>query len=206
MKGSILILLCFIGGCALGYIVHSDYDFNQLSVWILYLLMFQIGLGIGSNPSFGKIFKKIKAKDLLIPIGTIGGALLFSCVAALCIKKLTLSEILAINYGCGYYSLSSLLINQFLASKVGATLAAKIATIALLSNIIRELIALIFAPFIAKYFGKLELIGASGVASTDVCLPVIKKWNGENYIALAIVHGVIIDVTTPFFISLFCDL
>lgn len=44
---------------------------------------------------------------------------------------------------------------------LGAQLATELATIALLTNVIRELVALVGAPFICKYFGKLAPISVA---------------------------------------------
>jgi uncharacterized membrane protein YbjE (DUF340 family) len=64
-------------------------------------------------------------------------------------------DCLAVGSGLGYYSLSSILIMELKTPDLGAQLATELATIALLTNVIRELVALVGAPFICKYFGKL---------------------------------------------------
>lgn len=206
MKGSISVIICFVIGCLIGRYVDMPFDNHSLSISLLYILMIQVGIGIGVNPNLKILYKELKLRFLLLPIGTVGGALIISCIIGFCLKQLTVSEILAINYGCGYYSLSSILINQIMTPNIGAIIAAEIATIALLTNILRELMALFFAPLIRKYIGAFGLIGAAGVTSTDVCLPTIEKWNGESFVGLAIIHGIIIDVSTPFFVTLFCQL
>ena len=79
-------------------------------------------------------------------------------------------------------------------------------TIALLANIFREMMTLIFAPAISKHLGSKALISAAGVTSMDVLLPSIVRCSGKEMIPLAIVHGIIIDLSVPFFVSLFCSL
>ena len=65
-------------------------------------------------------------------------------------------------YGFAYYSLSSILITQFKEPSIGLQLATELGTIALLANIFREMMALLGAPPIRKYFGKLAPISAAG--------------------------------------------
>lgn len=205
MKGSLTVFVCFVAGCLIGVFIKPDFDFHRLSLILLYLLMIQVGFSIGANPMLPEILKKISVKDLLLPIGTVGGALIFSAVAALIFNELKLSQILAVNYSCGYYSMASILINQLTAPSLGEIVAAELATIALLTNVMRELMALIFAPFLSRRLGPYAMIGAAGVTSTDVCLPAIIRYNGDSFTGIAIIHGILIDISTPFFLTLFCQ-
>ena len=85
-------------------------------------------------------------------------------------------------------------------------LATELGTIALLANIFREMTALIGAPFIRKYFGRLAPISAAGIGSSDILLASISKYSGQEAIPLAILHGILINISVPFFVSLFCNL
>ena len=105
-----------------------------------------------------------------------------------------------------YYSLSSILITQFKEPSLGLQLATELGTIALLANIFREMMALLGAPLIRKYFGKLAPISAAGVNSMDVLLPSITLYSGKEMIPLAIFHGILIDMSVPVFVSFFCSL
>ena len=104
------------------------------------------------------------------------------------------------------FQLSSILIMELKTPDLGAQLATELATIALLTNVIRELVALVGAPFICKYFGKLAPISVAGVTSVDVALPSIIRVSGKEMVPLAIFHGLLVDMSVPFFISLFCKL
>ena len=78
--------------------------------------------------------------------------------------------------------------------------------IALLSNIFSEMMALLGTPLLCKYFGKLAPISAAGVNSMDVVLPMITRYSGKDMMPVAIFHGILIDMSVPFFVSLFCKL
>ena len=206
MKGSIIVLLFFFAGCILGTLHIIPFDVHHLSMYILYALMLQVGLSIGSNKNLREIVKSIRPKMLIIPMGTIVGTLLFSATASLLLSQWSVFDCMAVGSGFAYYSLSSILITQFKTPSIGLQLATELGTIALLANIFREMTALLGTPLIQKYFGRLAPISAAGVNSMDVVLPVITRYSGKEMIPIAIVHGILIDMSVPFFVSLFCNL
>lgn len=206
MKGSIVVLLFFCAGCVLGTLHIIPFDVHHLSMYILYALMLQVGLSIGSNKNLRDIVKSIRPKMLIIPMGTIVGTLLFSATASLLLSQWSVFDCMAVGSGFAYYSLSSILITQFKTPSIGLQLATELGTIALLANIFREMMALLGTPLIQKYFGRLAPISAAGVNSMDVVLPVITRYSGKEMIPIAIVHGILIDMSVPFFVSLFCNL
>ena len=206
MKGSIIVLLFFFAGCILGTLHIIPFDVHHLSMYILYALMLQVGLSIGSNKNLREIVKSIRPKMLIIPMGTIVGTLVFSATASLLLSQWSVFDCMAVGSGFAYYSLSSILITQFKTPSIGLQLATELGTIALLANIFREMMALLGTPLIQKYFGRLAPISAAGVNSMDVVLPVITRYSGKEMIPFAIVHGILIDMSVPFFVSLFCNL
>ena len=175
-------------------------------MYILYALMLQVGLSIGSNKEFKNMISGINLRLLLIPLATICGTLVFSALAALILSQWSVFDCMAVGSGFAYYSLSSILITQLKTASIGVQLATELSIIALLSNIFREIIALIGAPLIYKYFGKLAPISAAGVNSMDIALPIITKHSGKEMIPVAIFHGILIDMSVPFFVSFFCQL
>lgn len=88
MKGSIIVLLFFVAGCILGVMGWLPFDLKQsnLTMYILYALMLQVGLSIGSSKDLKYIISDIRLKYLLIPLATICGTLLFSALASLLIS------------------------------------------------------------------------------------------------------------------------
>jgi uncharacterized membrane protein YbjE (DUF340 family) len=40
----------------------------------------------------------------------------------------------------------------------------------------------------------------------DVVLPLITRYSGKDMMPVAIFHGILIDMSVPFFVSLFCRL
>ena len=113
---------------------------------------------------------------------------------------------MAVGSGFAYYSISSVLITQLKTPSMGLQVATELGTIALLANIFREMTALVGAPFIRKHFGRLAPISAAGIGSSDILLAAITKYSGKDAIPLAILHGILINLSVPFFVSLFCNL
>ena len=97
-----------------------------------------------------------------------------------------------------------LLIVQLKEASAGIEIASQLGAIALLANIIREMLALFGAPLYASFFGKFAPVSVAGINSMDVCLPVISRYSGKNIVPVAIIHGIILEISVPLLISLFC--
>lgn len=208
MKGSLLVLVFFLIGCLLGIADMLPLDKLQgnLTLYILYALMLQVGISIGCSKNLKSIVSQLRPKFLLIPLATILGTLLFSALASLLLARWSVFDCMAVGSGFAYYSLSSILITQFKEASLGLQLATELGTIALLSNIFREMMALLGTPLLCKYFSKLAPISAAGVNSMDVVLPMITRYSGSDMLPVAILHGLLIDMSVPFFVSFFCQL
>lgn len=198
MKGSIIILSFFAAGLLLGIyrVLPEQLLQYEFSFYILCALMFSVGFSIGHQPDTVRQFKNIPTRVIFLPLTTILG----TWAGALAIgffTKHTLTESLAVSSGMGYYSLSSILITQYKGIELG--------TIALLSNIFREILALLFAPLMVKYFGKLAPIAAGGATTMDTTFPGIVRFSGKEYSVVSIYHGFITDLAVPFLVTLWCS-
>ena len=196
MKGSLIVIVFFCVGCIMGAFNKFEFDTHTVSMYILYALMLQVGISIGSNKNLKAIVSHLHPKMLL----------LFSALASLLLRQWSVFDCMAVGSGFAYYSLSSILITQFKEPSIGLQLATELGTIALLTNIFREMMALLGTPIIKKYFGKLAPISAAGVNSMDVLLPSITRYSGKEMIPIAILHGILIDISVPVFVSFFCNL
>lgn len=207
MKGSLIVVAFFALGCILGWseMLPSVIVENDITVYVLYLLMFQVGLSIGSDKKLKEILTSIRPKLLLVPLATIVGTLVASAIVGLFISRWSVTDCLAVGSGFAYYSLSSILITELKASSLGVQMAAELGTIALMANIIREIIALLGAPLFVKYFGRLSPICAGGATTMDTTLPIITRYSGKDLVFVSIFHGIIVDFTVPFFVSFFCS-
>ena len=207
MKGSLIVVGFFALGCLLGWsgwlpqvVVENDF-----TVYVLYLLMLQVGISIGSDRQLKEILRSIRPKLLLVPLATIVGTLSFSALVALVLTRWSLFDCLAVGSGFAYYSLSSILITELKTPTLGDSLAAELGTIALITNIFREIFALLGAPLFVRYFGRLAPICAGGATTMDTTLPIITRYCGKDLVFVSIFHGIIVDFTVPFFVSFFCS-
>ena len=207
MKGSLIVVGFFALGCVLGWSgrLPDVVIENDITVYVLYLLMFQVGLSIGSDKKLKDILGSIRPKLLLVPFATIAGTLVFSALVSLLLTQWSVFDCLAVGSGFAYYSLSSILITQLKESSLGVQLATELGTIALMANIMREIMALLGAPLFVKYFGRLSPIFAGGATTMDTTLPNITRYSGKDLVFISIFHGIIVDFTVPFFVSFFCS-
>lgn len=200
MKGSLIIVGFFVLGtiCGVCHLLPFDIAETNISYYALCALMFSVGLSVGNDPQTLKNFRSLNPRLVFLPIMTILGTLAGSAAVSLILTHRSITDCLAVGSGFGYYSLSSIFITEYKGAELG--------TIALLANIFREMMALLGAPLIRKYFGKLAPISATGVNSMDVLLPSITQYSGKDVIPIAIFHGILIDMSVPVFVSFFCNL
>ena len=206
MKGSLTVVAFFCAGCLMGVANDFQFDLHDLSMYVLYALMFQVGIGIGSNKQLKELVKSLRPKMLLVPMATIVGTLLFSAFASLLLSQWSVFDCMAVGSGFAYYSLSSILITQFKEPSIGLQLATELGTIALLANISREILTLLAAPLLVLWFGNLAPISAGGATTMDTTLPIITRTAGQQFVVVSIFHGFVVDFSVPFLVTLFCSI
>ena len=199
MIGSIIVVSLFVIGAICGFlgllpefILKGNY-----SIYALCGLMMCVGMTLGHDKDIVKKFRALDPKMAILPLLTITGTLLGCAVISVFMSNRSLSDCMAVGSGFGYYSLSSVFITEYKGAEMG--------TIALLSNIIRELSALMLAPLFVRFFGKLAPIAAGGATSLDTTLPAVAKFSGQDFLVLSMFHGVVIDFSVPFLVKLFCS-
>lgn len=198
MKGSLIIVSFFIAGtlCGLYHLIPYDFSQSRLSFYALCALMFCVGMSIGNDPKTLKSFRSLNPRLLFLPVMTIVGTLAGCAVASLFLAHRSAADCMAVGAGFGYYSLSSIFITEAKGPELG--------TIALLSNILREITALLCAPLLVRYFGKLAPISVGGATTMDTTLPIITRCSGQEFVIVSIFHGFVVDFSVPFLVSFFC--
>lgn len=200
MKGSLIIVGFFILGIAAGLsgMVPESIIDGDLTFYALCALLLCVGIGIGSDRNIVTKFKSLDVRMALLPLGTALGTFAGSLVVSFILSGRSPLDCLAVGSGFGYYSLSSIFITEYKGAELG--------TIALLANIIREMATLLLSPVLAKVFGPLAPISSGGVTSMDTTLPIIMASSGEQYSAVSIFHGFILDFSIPFLVTFWCTL
>lgn len=200
MKGSLIIVGFFILGIAAGLsgMVPESIIDGDLTFYALCALLLCVGIGIGSDRNIVTKFKSLDVRMALLPLGTALSTFAGSLVVSFILSGRSPLDCLAVGSGFGYYSLSSIFITEYKGAELG--------TIALLANIIREMVTLLLSPVLAKVFGPLAPISSGGVTSMDTTLPIIMASSGEQYSAVSIFHGFILDFSIPFLVTFWCTL
>ena len=203
MKGSIIIIAFFALGIAVGLLFSTcNLQFSifnlHFSTFTLYALMFCVGISIGSDTKTLKSFKDVHPRLMMLPVMTVVGTLAGTAAASALLPHRHVFDCLAIGSGFGYYSLSSIFITEYKGAELG--------TIALLANIMREIITLLCAPLLVRYFGKLAPISMGGATTMDTTLPIITRTSGQDYVIVSIFHGFCVDFSVPFLVTFFCSI
>lgn len=196
MKNSLIIISFFIAGIVVGYLefLPESIAQNDFSNYVLYALIFLVGMTISSDLTSWKFLKREKKIVLLIPAATIIGTFLGVGLASLFLAEINLQQSLAVGAGFGYYSLSSIMIGNLTSAGLGI--------IALLANISREIITLLLTPLMVRYFGRIAPICSGGATSMDTTLPVITRFCGRQYAVIAILHGAVLTILVPIIITI----
>lgn len=197
MKSTLLILLFFVVGLLLSFFNFLPQEIleNDYSKYALFVLMFLVGISVGADSSALSVIKSVKLKILLVPLCTIVGTFIGMMLIYPFLSDMGFAHIQAVGAGYGYYSLSSIIISEISPGELGV--------IALLANIIREIITLLFTPIIFKFFGVIAPISSGGATSMDTTLPIITKYVGKEYALISIFHGTILTILVPVIVSLF---
>ncbi len=208
MKGSILIVGSFVAGCVVGRLgwLPNWWLGGALSLVVLYALMFQVGVGIGSDSRLKEILRSITPRTIIVPCATIVGTIVASFLVSFALARWSSAEVMAVGCGFGYYSLSSILVSSLKEAHIGLQAAAELGTITLMANVFRELMTLLLAPFMVRWFSPLGPICAGGATTIDVTLPVITRFSGRDWLFVSILHGVVVDFSVPFLVPFFCSL
>lgn len=200
LRSSLVIIAFFAAGCAVGaaHILPTWVRESNVSLYALYVLLFCVGMNVGSDPQAVSHLRQFPRAMILLPVLTWVGTLSAVALAGWAfLPQRPLSDVLAAGSGFAYYSLSSVLITELRGAEWG--------TVALLANVIREIFTLLCSPLLVRWLGPLAPISCGGAASMDSTLPVIARSCGREYVPLSIFHGFVVDTSVPFWVSFFCS-
>lgn len=200
LRGSLVIVAFFVAGCLAGVFSALPFDVagSRLSTYVLYALMFCVGITLGSDTALAGRVRRLDPRLALLPVMTAVGTLAGAALSTLLLPPLTAGDTMAVGAGFGYYSLSSIFIADFRGAELG--------TVALLCNVMRELFTLLAAPLVARWFGPLAAVSIGGATTFDTTLPIITQSAGKPYAVVSIFHGCVLDFSVPFLVTFFCTM
>lgn len=200
LKGSLVIIAFFVAGCVAGLwaVVPFDVAGSRASTYVLYVLMFCVGVTLGNDTTLAGRVRRLDPRLALLPVMTAVGTLAGAALATPLLQPLGVGDTLAVGAGFGYYSLSSIFIADLRGAELG--------TVALLCNVMRELFTLLAAPLVARWFGPLAAVSIGGATTFDTTLPIITQAAGKPYAVVSIFHGCMLDFSVPFLVTFFCTM
>ena len=200
LRGSLVIVAFFVAGCLAGLFSALPFDVagSRLSTYVLYALMFCVGITLGSDTALAGRVRRLDPRLALLPVMTAVGTLAGAALSTLLLPPLTAGDTMAVGAGFGYYSLSSIFIADFRGAELG--------TVALLCKVMRELFTLLAAPLVARWFGPLAAVSIGGATTFDTTLPIITQSAGKPYAVVSIFHGCVLDFSVPFLVTFFCTM
>jgi uncharacterized membrane protein YbjE (DUF340 family) len=192
-----MLVAWFILGAAAGYsgwVPEFVTDQDHTTLYILYGLIFLVGICVGGDTRAIRNILRLKARGVAVPLVVGAGSLLGAGALALGLDAVSFREGCAVGSGFGYYSLASVLVSQMGGTELG--------TIALLANILREVLTIALTPLLARNMGELAPIAAGGATSMDTTLAVIHRNVGATYAVIALINGLVLSLAVPVLIPL----
>lgn len=152
-----------------------------------------VGIDLGMNREVWKHMLKVGWQVFLAPIGVAVGSVLAAMLVGV-LFGWSPCEGGAVGAGFGWYSLSSVIISDLHSVSLG--------TVAFLSNIFREVISILVAPFLAKKVSALALVAPGGATTMDSTLPLLVAVGPKGVGIVAFISGFSLSTLVPILVPL----
>lgn len=166
---------------------------NPIAEFALGVILLGIGAEIGHNRQAWTALWRLGPRIFLIPagiaIGSITGAALTGTLLGL-----PANESMAVGAGFGWYSLSGVLLAQIYNASTGA--------LAFLSNVFRELIAVVLMPLLARRLAPAVALAPGGATTMDTTLPIIARCMGSEAALIAFASGATLTALVPILVPI----
>ena len=164
------------------------------SDYILYLLMFSVGISVGMHHGLWNKLKQYHIKILVVPAGIVVGTMLGGILCGL-LTGHPLNESAAAACGLGWYSLAGATLGKLAGAQMGS--------ITFLSNLMREIFSFFSIAWLSKHLNAYSCIAAAGATSEDTTLPMMIRYTNDEAVVFSVMNGVICSALVPVLIS-FC--
>ncbi len=185
-------------GFLIGQIYHvSNLILDDLETFVLYILIFIVGIGIGIDENLLKKFRSLGRNTLIAPISAILGTLMFGLLMSYILgfkPKITLSIVA----GFGWYTFTGSVLFKLLGPEIGI--------LAFLSNLFRELLTMILSPILGRKLGASAIIASGGATSVDTTLPFVIRYSGIENALPSIISGTLLTLLAAFLVPFFASL
>lgn len=165
------------------------------STYVLVTLIFFVGVQLRNNGISLRevLFNKrgIYTGFIMIATSLVGGIL------SAYVLRLPITQGLAIASGLGWYSLSSVVINDAWGPIFGS--------IAFFNDLMREIASLFVIPFFMFRY-RSTAVGLAGATALDCTLPIIQRSGGMEVVPLAISFGFVTNIAPPILLVFFSSI
>jgi len=166
-------------------------NLDTILTLMLCALLFVIGLDMSQNKSVVAEIRRVGVRIVGLPLFIAAGSILGALAIGI-VLGIDPADAMAIGAGFGWYSLSGVMLTGLVGAQVG--------TMALLSNVFREVLSMVLVPFVVKYFGKIAAVAPGGATAMDTTLPVIVKYAGSEVSVISFVSGVVLSLLVIFLV------
>lgn len=195
-----IILISLICGILSGYFILPENiisSLDSIASFALNLLILSVGIDLGLNKEVFYKLKKTGFKILLVPLSIIVGSLIGGLISGF-IFDMPSNLSLSIASGFGWYSLSGVILSNICGAEAG--------TIAFLTNVFRELFAVLTISLLADKLTKITAIAPAGATSMDTTLPLIAEATDEETVVISFINGALLSSLVPILVPLLYNL
>jgi uncharacterized membrane protein YbjE (DUF340 family) len=184
-----IIFSMVVMGLLAGIIAPNSVQIPQNTEPIIFsVMLFGIGVELGQDRNLWSKIRHSGWRMMLFPLNIIIGTLIGAVVANWLLHG-QLRQTMAISAGFGWYTLAAVLANELDGPKIAA--------IAFISNVLREILSFMLIPIIAPYAQGALAIAVGGATTMDTTLPLITRHTKGEAAVYAFVNGVIVSSLVP---------
>lgn len=159
-------------------------------------MLFLVGIDMGYEGTVFSSIKEAGLRVLVIPFSSAAGTLAAAALISV-LLPVTVTQALAVGAGFGWYSLAPAIIMEK---------SDYLGTFSFMHNVMREIIAIILIPVVARKAGYIESAALPGAAAMDTCLPIIERQTGSDMVVYSFITGVVLSILVPVLVPVFISL
>lgn len=155
---------------------------------VICILLLLIGMQIGIDASWMRRLRECALTTAILCLGTVVGSLTAGLVVAGIDPDLSGRDAALVMSGMSFYSVSSIMLQE-----AGLK---TLAVLSLFTNLLREVLSLIAAPYLCRRFGKLAPIAATASGS-DSAAPILTRASGNEYVMYCVSTAFVLSLAVP---------
>ncbi|HHT21012.1 MAG TPA: lysine exporter LysO family protein [Tissierellia bacterium] len=190
-----IIPICIATGLVVGLLFRRSLSADVIDTifnWALIVLLVGVGYSQGASREIFTYLRRLGWKFILLPLAISIGSLLGGALAGVLLGLPMKVSVLSAG-GMGFYSITGAYMTQTYGLEIG--------TYGFLVNVLREVIAILAVPFLAR-INPAAPIAAGGAPSMDVVLAPITRFVGMRLSLVSIASGMVITFLIPFLLPI----